>query len=265
MPSWLQRATVVATMLMAWPLTHAADCPVPLKIGMINYAVPPLVSDAKDGTVTDAPGQMTTWLREALTRMGCPAELQILRLPVARGYDYLKRGEIDVWAPGTISEQGLEAGVLPMRGAQGDDRYGFARFRYSFYILKGNSAVQWDGSTLTGPAGFTLGISNATVVQEFAKAQGWTFESAPNTNLTIDKLLARRFPVVLVPDQTVLSRPEADLARLERLEPAALHVWFHATFSKQFAAKYSQWLRPFWSALCQASRKEQPDLPRCPS
>lgn len=264
MPTSLRQAMLLATMPVACSIAHAADCPMALKVGMINYAVPPLINDARDGAVADVPGQMITWLREALTRIDCPNQLRILRLPVARAYDYLKRGEIDVWVPGTASTQGLEAGVLPLRGAVGDDRYGFARFRYSFYILKGSTSVQWDGSNLHGPSGFLLGISNATAVQEFAKARNWPAESAPNTNLTIDKLLARRFPVVLVPDQSVLSRPDADQARLERLEPAALNVWFHATFSKQFAASHPQLLRPFWTALCQASRKDQPELPRCP-
>lgn len=244
-------------------LAQGADCPRQLRVGMINYAAPPLVTDSRDGPVDDVPGQVTTWLREALARSGCGVALRIQRLPVPRAYEYLRSGDIDVWTPGTASAQALEIGVLPMRGAQVDERLGYARFRYSFYVPKGEPAVQWDGKTLSGPPGFILGISNATVVVEFAQANGWLTERAPNTNLTIDKLLARRFPVALVPDQSMQARPEADQARLTRLEPAALDTWFQAVFSKPFAGKHPQFTRQLWLQLCQASRRDQPDLPRC--
>ena len=84
-------------------------------------------------------------------------------------------------------------------------------------------------------------------------------------SLTLDKLLAGRYPVALVPDLAVQSRPDTDKARLERLEPDALQLWYQAVFSKKFAAGHSQFMRSYWRALCQASRKQQPELPRCPA
>lgn len=263
MHSTLYRAALLGILLMSAALAQAAGCPKTLQVGMLNYALPPLINEARDGMVNDAPGQMVAWLREALVRSGCKVELRIQRLPVPRGYEYLRSGEIDVWTPATASEQSLEAGVLPMRGAQVDDRMGFARSRYSFYVPKGDTSVQWDGKTLSAPPGLIVGVGNATAVVEFAKGRGWTIENAPNTTLTIDKLLARRFPVALIPDLSVQARPETDQARLERLEPAGMHVWFQAVFSKPFAANHPQFMRQFWLSLCQASRKEQPDLQRC--
>jgi len=263
-PTLHRGAALAAMLLVAGPsLAQGADCPRQLRLGMINYAAPPLVTDSRNGPVDDVPGQLAPWLRKALARSGCRVALHILRLPVPRGYEYLKSGEIDVWAPGTASAQALEIGVLPMRGTQVDERLGYARFRYFFYVPKGESAVRWDGKALNGPPGYTLGISNATVVVEFAQTHGWLTERAPNTNLTIDKLLARRFPVALVPEQSMQARPEGDLARLDRLEPAALDTWFQAVFSKPFAAKHPQFTRQLWLSLCQASRKDQPELPRC--
>lgn len=165
--------------------------------------------------------------------------------------------------PGTASAQALQIGVLPMRGTQVEERLGYARFRYSFYVPKGESAVVWDGKTLSGPPGFILGISNSTVVVEFAQANGWRTERAPNTNLTIDKLLARRFSVALVPDQSLQARPGTDQARLSRLEPPALDTWFQAVFSQAFAKRHPHFTRQLWLSLCQASRKDQPELPAC--
>ena len=254
------------------PMLHAlaaaalanGHCPAQLRVGTLDYALPPYISEPGEGPVDELPGQLGHWLHEAMLRAGCGStRLIIQRLPVWRGYEFLKRGDVDLWVPTTASEQSLQAGLFPLQGTRVDEGLGFTRTRYSFYVLKGNNEVHWDGKTLSGPASTVLGISNATAIEQFAKARGFATESATNINQTINKLLTGRVPVVLVPDLSVQVRAEAEQARMERLEPEAMAVWFYATFGRNFARQYPRFAQPFWLALCQVSRKDQPDLPRC--
>lgn len=262
----LCRWTVLPLLWLGAAVAHAnGHCPERLRVGTLDYALPPYITESGEGQVDETPGQLMQWLREALLHLGCTAtRIQVQRLPVWRGYEFLKSGEIDLWAPTTVSEQSQEAGVFAMRGERVNDALGFARARYSFYVQKGTSDIHWDGKSLSGAPDKVLGVSNATAAVQFARGRGFATESATNINLTINKLLAGKIQVALVPDLSVQVRADADQARLERLEPEAMTVWFHAMFNREFARQRPRFTAGYWQALCQASRKSQPELPRCP-
>ena len=128
--------------------------------------------------------------------------------------------------------------------------------------------MRWDGRSLQGLGAAVVGVPVGTVNEELARQQQWPIEAQGNGPQIIAKLLAGRFPVVLIPDGTVATQPDHVRAKLQRLGPPLTQTWYFSPASHAFQAAYPDFVQRYWVALCQIARADaryepQRGLPAC--
>lgn len=242
-------------------------CPEQVRVSFLDYDVPPWFNGA-GAEFPDPPGHVVVWIQKAIAQTNCPTKLKLLRRPVKRFYLELEQGTTDIVAMSPATPERLASSAFPLRNGQIDTRLTYLSTETSLWVRKGDQAVQWDGHTLRGPEGFKVGVSSGQSSEALARKQGWGLELGVNGVNVIDKLLAGRSHVILLPDITVAASPSEKQVLMQRLLPSLEQTLFFSPANKQFHAHYPGFMARYWEALCQISRAEpalpmQKKLPAC--
>lgn len=254
-------ALCVALLAAALPARAEAACPAVLRVGFFDYELAPLLT----GTDKSAPpqGKAVEWVRQAVAHSGCHPTLSLIRLPINRGRESLTRNEIDIWAVAFPGPELLEIGALPLHRGSLDAQLGFYSASYSFYVASSDKTITWDGQTLSGPAGFTVGVSAVPALRALSREKGWTVEPALDTQAVLNKLVAGRSSVALLPDLLMATQPPEISQRIRRLPAPALTSWYYSVASKDFFGRHADFMRGYWFEMCKAGRAEQHDKTPC--
>lgn len=248
-------------MLCALPSGVMAQeaCPAQVRVSFLDYDVPPWFNGT-GAEFADPPGHVVVWIQKAIAHTGCPTKVVLLRRPVKRFYLELEQGMTDIVAMASATPERLASSAFPMIHGQLNARLTYLSSDTSLWVRQGDRSVQWDGRVLRGPQGFKVGVSSGQGSEALARKRGWNLELGVNGVSVIDKLLAGRSHVILLPDITVAASPPQEQARMERLLPSLEQTLFFSPANKQFHARYPGFMSRYWDALCQISRAE-PDLP----
>ncbi len=264
-PLRVSRLLMLLLLLLASHGAMAANkdeaCPTQLRVGFINWALPPLIV-GDDRPSAELKGLALDWTRAAVASTGCKPQLIVGRYPINRGRDLLAHGELDIWAISIPGPEMLQIGALPMRGSEIDPQLGFYSGAYSFYVPAA-STVQWDGRTLSGPGNLTVGIAPVPALRDLAKARGWKVELGLHAQNSFEKLLSGRSSAALLPDLLVNNQAEVKARRVRALSPPVMMLSVYSVGSKAFAAQYPGFIATYWLEMCRQGRREQKDKTPC--
>ena len=150
-------------------------CPEAVRVAVIDFAFPPYVFGA-GSEFANPPGKHVEWVQSAIEASQCKPRLELVRLPVARMRMELGAGSLDFLVAGSDNPEIRSVAAMPMRGGKPDSRLRVQSVEYSLFVRRGETEVQWDGRTLTGPPGFAVGVSPLVAASSFAREQGWKTE-----------------------------------------------------------------------------------------
>ncbi len=233
--------------------SHAAqDCPQQVRISFLDYEVAPWFNGSGDG-FPEPPGQVVAWIQQALAQTQCPTKVQLLRRPVKRFHLELEQGMTDILAMSSVTPERLAREAFPLKNGALDTRMAYLVSGTSLWVRKGDKSVQWDGRALRGPEGFKVGVSAGQGSEALAREHGWPVELALNGRKVIDKLLAGRSAVILLPDITVEAAAASQQAQMDRLLPSLEQTPFFSPANRGFQARYPVFMARYWQALCQVA------------
>jgi hypothetical protein len=246
----------------AWAVEPSSDCPAAVKIGLIDYNLPPLlVGDPKS---SDPQGRLAEWIHAVLDQGACRPRLSFVRMPLRRGRSAVSSGDIDIWGAAQRSQELLEHSVLPVAHDDADaSQLGYFRLNYFFYVGLDEREISWDGKQLTGPPGMAVGISPVQPLDELAARHGWRVDRALDSPNALQKLLTGRDRVIILSDAAMRGQPKDILDRVRQLKPSPYQGWLYSAANKDFAARHPVFLNNYWYELCRVARAEQPELPAC--
>lgn len=236
--------------------TTKEACPESVRITFLDIAVPPMYNGSGI-EFANPPGYLVDWVRSAVAQTGCPVQPELVRRPVKRAYQELEHGETDILATVPNTPDRIGQGEFPRFKGEVDERMAYYVTGLSLWARKGDNTVRWDGKTLSGPAGFKVGVVQGSQAETIAQKQGWNLEGGTNGPNIIEKLLAGRMALAVAPDAVVAGLPDDIEAQLERLTPALVQTYVHSVANKAFYARYPEFMARYWSALCKASRSEK--------
>jgi hypothetical protein len=256
----------VLGLLVSTSVSGFEPCPQQVTVTFPDFSVPPLINGS-GLAFADPPGYLVDWVKQAIVKTGCPVEPVLNRRPTRRGFFEISQGQTDILIPASPEE--ISAVVFPTTNGEIDKRLAFAVMETSLWVRRGERLVEWNGNRLTGPPGFTVGVSAGSLGQSMANDRGWKVDVAINSQSSIDKLIAGRVVVALVADVVAQNISENKRSLIEKLRPRVEEKHFYSVPSVIFYAQYPQFVSRYWLALCQVSRAEkkfveQRDLLACP-
>lgn len=245
----------------------APPCPSVVRIAFPDYAIPPFFNGQGDA-FDNPPGYLVEWVRQAMQRSACDSELVLTRRPTKRMYLEVEQDQVDIIALTIWGPEREPLLAFPRHKGAIDQRQAFYTSDASLWILKSNRSIHWDGKTLTGPPGFTVGSPAGSAQSSVARAHGWNVEEATTLPIVIEKLLLGRTAVALSTVGPVAALAPERQALLKRLSPAVTSTLYFSPSSHGFYAKYPEFTHRFWHELCVVARadkrvqREKP-LPAC--
>jgi len=245
------------------PVQAATACPEAVRIAVIDFAFPPYTFGS-GSEFANPPGKHVEWVNAAIEASRCKPRVELVRLPIARMRMELGAGLLDFLVAGSDSPEIRSIATMPMRGEKPDTRMRLQTVEYSLYVRRGESDIHWDGTELSGPPDFKVGVSPLVAARGFAHEKGWKTEIGLTPAGALKMLVLGRMPVVLTSDTAFMSLPEAERAQIQKLEPPALVTEYFPVAGKIFYAKHPDFVEQFWRGLCKASRADQTGAPPCP-
>lgn len=244
-------------------------CPDKIRVTFPDHEVTPLFS-GQGIEFASSPGLLVDWVRAAVAGTGCPTQIELKRRPFKRGFQEIEYAETDILAVVAHNAEREKLLEFPYKNGVVDKRLAYFINRSSFWVRKGENVVHWNGKTLSGPAGFKLGVPRGTTFETQALKNGWEIDVGSNGPNVLEKLLVGRTPVVLLADITVHAMDDAREALLERLNPSFEQSYYFNASSKAFHTRYPEFMGRYWLALCKVARADktlpdQKQLPPCPS
>lgn len=241
---------------LCWTATsaRAVSCPQPLRIGFNDTASPPgLLGQGQ--AFADPPGWEVIAVREALSRLGCTAEL--LRLPNRRLSAALAQGQVDVALLFGITPERQRHLRFPLDARGRPDLAWAPVFGHLALFGRGGEAMApgWDGRRL--PAELRVGVLAGSVQEAVARERGWAVESVNAFDSELAMLQARRFDLLLTTREILAPEQRAGLVEWT---PGVARLPYFAPAAPQFADKHPAWTRSFWREFCQAVRRLEPDV-----
>lgn len=241
--------------LVAPLASHAAPaCPQPLRIGFIDSAVPPGLL-GQGSTFADPPGWEVVAVRDALRKLGCPAEL--LRLPNRRLISWLAQDQVEFALLYGVTPERLQTFRFPL-DAQGKPDTAWAPVfgHMALFGLPGTAPEPgWTGRSL--PAGTRVGVIAGSVQESIARERGWAIELINQSDTGVSMLQAKRFEVMLTLRDTLTAEQRAALTEWT---PAVAQLPYFVPASPKVERQHPEWTRQFWREVCQAVRRLETDV-----
>lgn len=237
------------------PVQAAPVCPETVRIAVIDFAFPPYMFGV-GSEFANPPGKHVDWVNAAMEASRCKPHVKLVRLPVARMRLELGAGTVDFLVAGSDNAEIRSIADMPLRGGNPDPNMRVQSVEYGLYVLRGQTEVQWDGRTLTGPPDFKVGVSPLVAASSYAREQGWKTELGPTPAGALRMLVGGRMPVVLTSYTAYLSLPEAERAKIQKLEPPVLTTDYYPVVNKTFHATYTDFVEKFWRDLVKAARAD---------
>lgn len=244
---------------IAYSSLSGATCPKEVRIGLPDFAVPPILY----GTVSleNPPGDIVNWTQNAVAVGECKPNVTIRRLPVKRLQAEMDANLLDI-APGLApAAENLTKMIFPMRGRAVDSRLMIIRDRLSLYVLADDTTTKWDGKSLSllRPR---IGLSAGSIAGRMtATKNGWITDVARNPLGNLTKLKAHRIDAILESEllfDKYLDDEPGYRSDIRKLEPALSVVERYAPVSKQFYQKFPDYVNGFWKNMRhQALSKKQ--------
>jgi len=209
--------------------------------------------------VPDPPGVTVDILRLAAERLGL--NLELLRVPWARGLFMIETGQADAIFHSSFKNDRLLIGVYPMVDGLPDESRSIFRQRYVFYVREG-SGVAWDGSVMTGlerSVGATTGYS----VIDDLKALGLSVEPERNQIINFRKLQEGRidaYAELQTMSDPYLTANGGQIGGIVRLDPPIVEKAYYLMFSHQFYEAHADLTEAFWDEI--ATINNSPDIDR---
>ena len=249
-------ASVLASGLWVWaPAQAAPPCPESVRIAVMDFAFPPYMFGV-GGEFANPPGKHVEWVNTAIEASRCKPRVDMVRLPVARMRMELGAGTLDFLVAGSDNPEIRAIAAMPLRGGKPDPAMRVQAVEYGLYVLRGQTEVQWDGRTLTGPPDFKVGVSPLVAASSYAREQGWKTELGQTPAGALKMLVGGRMPVVLTSYTAYLSLPEAERAKIQKLEPPVLTTDYYPVANKTFHATYTDFVEKFWRDLVKTAHAD---------
>lgn len=248
-------AVALAGGVFCMPVPAAPVCPETVRIAVIDFAFPPYMFGV-GSEIANPPGKHVEWVQAAMEASRCKPRVKLVRLPVARMRMELGAGTLDFLVAGSDNAEIRSIADMPLRGGKPDPNMRVQTVEYGLYVLRGQNEVHWDGRTLTGPPDFKVGVSPLVAASSYAREQGWKTELGPTPAGALTMLVNGRMPVVLTSYTAYLSLPEAERAKIQKLEPPVLTTDYYPVANKIFHATYTDFVETFWRDLVKAARAE---------
>lgn len=255
------RAICILGLLVA--LRVHADCPAPLRIGMVDFDVGVLVH----GSPNEEPrGLLREDAEKVLAGLGCRAEWS--RQPVRRLGIGLANGGLDI-VVGVPHFPAASADAVYPRTPDGqlDGRRALAISRISLYVLAGATPrVTWNGRFLSS-TDVTVGVVTGSAQMDMVRGRGWRLDEAPSFASNLSKLRQRRIDVAVLPALGLSEAERRGPPALVELAPPLEELALYAPVSPQFMASQPKLARQIWLGLCRRSRERDPEhrLLPCPN
>lgn len=255
---WRQGVGASALACLFWvsaPTQAAPVCPESVRIAMMDFAFPPYMFGV-GSEFANPPGKHVEWVNTAIEASRCKPRVDMVRMPVARMRMELGAGSVDLLVAGSDNPEIRAIAAMPLRGGKPDPSMRVQRVEYALFVLRGQTEIQWDGRTLTGPPEFKVGVSPLVAASSFAREQGWKTELGQTPAGALKMLVGGRMPVVLTSDTAYMSLPEAERAKIQKLEPPVLTTDYYPVANKTFRATYTEFVEKFWRDLVKASHAD---------
>ena len=179
----MRKLLLVCILALCAPVLAIADDRVVVRVVYEETPNPPRHL-GEGPLIPDPPGITVDMIRLIAERLDF--ELQLLRVPWARGLFMVETGQADAIFHSSFKADRLAIGVYPMADGLPDESRAIFHQRYVFYVREG-SGVTWNGSVLDGatrPAGATSGYS---VIDDLTKL-GLAVEPERNQIINFRKL-----------------------------------------------------------------------------
>lgn len=249
-------ASVLAVgFLVCAPTQAAPACPESVRIAVMDFAFPPYMFGV-GSEFANPPGKHVEWVNAAIEASRCKPRVELVRMPVARMRMELGAGTVDFLVAGSDNAEIRAIAAMPLRGGKPDPSMRVQSIEYGLYVLRGQTEVQWDGRTLTGPPDFKVGVSPLVAASSYAREQGWKTEMGQTPAGALRMLVGGRMPVVLTSYTVYMSLPEAERAKIQKLEPPVLSTDYYPVANKNFHATNTDFVEKFWRDLVKASRTD---------
>lgn len=249
-------ASVLASgFLVCVPAQATLPCPESVRIGVIDFAFPPYMFGV-GGEFANPPGKHVDWVHSAIEASRCKPRVDMVRMPVARMRMELGAGTLDFLVAGSDNPEIRAIAAMPLRGGKPDPAMRVQAVEYGLYVLRGQTEVQWDGRTLTGPPDFKVGVSPLVAASSYAREQGWKTELGQTPAGALKMLVGGRMPVVLTSYTAYLSLPETERAKIQKLEPPVLTTDYYPVANKTFHATYTDFVEKFWRDLVKTAHAD---------
>ena len=241
--------------LVCAPAQAAPPCPESVRIAVMDFAFPPYMFGV-GGEFANPPGKHVDWVHTAIEASRCKPRVDMVRMPVARMRMELGAGTLDFLVAGSDNPEIRAIAAMPLRGGKPDPAMRVQAVEYGLYVLRGQTEVQWDGRTLTGPPDFKVGVSPLVAASSYAREQGWKTELGQTPAGALKMLVGGRMPVVLTSYTAYMSLPEAERAKIQKLEPPVLSTDYYPVANKSFHATYTDFVEKFWRDLVKAAHAD---------
>lgn len=232
----------------------APGCPSPLRVGFSDSATPPGLM-GRGARFEEPPGWEVAAVREALSRLGCRADLQ--RLPTRRLRASLEQGSLDFALLYGATPERMKALRFPL-DAQGGADLAWAPV-FGHLALFGRAGTPqdagWDGRHLA--ASRRVGAATGSVQEGLAHERGWTVEPVPSLEAGLPMLQVGRFDLLLATRESLT--PEQRAGLVEWAPPVARLPYFMPA-APAFEQRHPAWTRSFWHEFCRAVRRLEPDV-----
>lgn len=197
--------------------------------------------------IASPPGAAIDVLNQAAKDLGL--EVEYVRYPVKRILDSLQHGEIDGAFMYSFKEDRQAFGHFPMKAGKHDPASRVTSLSYVFYKLAG-SAVNWDGKTLSGLGGGSVGFNSTYSEGDELTKMGVRVEEAKTTDQNFKKLAAGRIAAYAMQDHTGdLYIAENKLTNIEKVATPFESKPYYLMLSKQLVAKNPALAEKIWAQV----------------
>lgn len=230
-------------------------CPKAVRIGFNDTASPPMLMGQGE-RFEDPPGWQVVAVREALKRLDCAVDAELVRMPARRLSVLLSQGQLDVALLYGITPERLRTMSFP-RDARGQPDLAWAPV-FGRLVLFGRPGrppqPAWDGQQL--PPGWRVGVMAGSVQEAFARGRGWAVEPITALDFGMQMLNAKRFDLLLTSREALSPEQRAGVVEWA----TTTRMPFFAPASVDFSQRHPGWMRSFWNEFCRAVRRLEPEV-----
>lgn len=245
---WVACTGLMALQGVAMAESSGPCPPRPLRIAFVDRDAPPFLRGTGVAFAAHEPGHMVDEVRATLQVLGCKGEL--VRLPAKRLQFELSSGRVDFGIGLGDTPERLALWKFPLQpDGQPDRRQAIGSSPVAWVVLARRQAAlqaMWQSGKLHGRLGAATGSASSAL----AELTSLTVEPLDELARTVELLELGRFDAIALPVNAYAQLLRDAQGRVAVLQPAISTQQFYAPASLALAQRHGDFVRRFWSTLC---------------